>query len=148
MLTKFSEDLDWDNNGLAHIDVWTNSAWDEDTTSCEYALTPGSSQSVIRDPNNDLIVDCKYTPPPDEGTTIQWHQLTVSAAEYLYNDDGTCGNTYANDSASDYCDDDDQGGGDSSASFCESGCSWAGHCIGTYSLLIGSLANEGPFSDH
>lgn len=92
--------------GTKHIDVWTGSATSGGQTqiNCENALTPDASQAVIRSPAANLAVD----------------------AGALW--DGSChtGRTYPSYSTSTYC------GGEATAPTCQTGCDWAGHCIGEF----------------
>ncbi|KAM7201339.1 hypothetical protein V8F33_003439 [Rhypophila sp. PSN 637] len=93
---------DW-QSGKKHIDIWTGSSTSnggQTQINCENALTPGSGQQFIRAPPNNLPVD----------TTALFSN-------------GQCrtGNVYNGNTAS--C----SGGGGNT---CQTGCSWAGHCIG------------------
>ncbi|KAI1398428.1 hypothetical protein F4819DRAFT_502370 [Hypoxylon fuscum] len=97
---------DW-NSGTKHIDIFTGDASDggQAQVECENALTPDANQGVIRSPATNLAVD----------TTPLWKS-------------GTCntGHVYVNNNPKDYC-----GGGSGGGSpTCQTGCSWAGHCIG------------------
>ncbi|KAH8166702.1 hypothetical protein CIB48_g1552 [Xylaria polymorpha] len=71
---------------------------------CENSLTPGAVQGVVRDPPTNLEVD----------TTPLWSS-------------GTCntGHVYSNNNPASICN-----GGGSPSPTCQTGCSWAGHCIG------------------
>ncbi|KAI0108544.1 hypothetical protein GGR51DRAFT_119181 [Nemania sp. FL0031] len=86
------------------IDVFTGNSQNGGSTqvSCEDKLTPDATQSVIRSPATNLAVDT--TPLFSSGTC-------------------NTGHVYASNSPSSYC-----GGGGSNT--CQTGCSWAGHCIG------------------
>ncbi|KAI8623403.1 hypothetical protein F5Y19DRAFT_492637 [Xylariaceae sp. FL1651] len=87
------------------IDVFTGNSQNGGSAqiSCEFALTPNAQQSVIRSPATNLEVD----------TTPLWSS-------------GTCntGHVYPNNNPASNC------GGGGSGSTCQTGCSWAGHCIG------------------
>ncbi|KAI0147657.1 hypothetical protein GGR57DRAFT_476269 [Xylariaceae sp. FL1272] len=89
-------------------DVWTGTVADggQAQINCENSLTPDAQQSVIRQPATNLEVD----------TTKLWTGSTCNTAH-----------VYASNTPSSYC-----GGGGSTppSSGCQTGCSWAGHCIG------------------
>lgn len=54
-------ETDWER-GIAHIDVWTGSSTSDggqDQINCEDDLTPGATQTIIRNPAGDLPVDRK-----------------------------------------------------------------------------------------
>jgi len=91
------------------VDIFTgdSSNGGNNQVQCENSLTPGSVQSVIRNPATNLEVD---TTP-------------------LYKS-GTCntGHVYPNNNAANYCS--GSGGGGTPTPTCQTGCSWAGHCIG------------------
>jgi hypothetical protein len=109
---------DW-ASGIKHIDIWTGSATSggQAQINCENSLTPDPTQSVIRNPATNLVVDCQYTLPPQLMFTKHTDFVTAGA---LW--DGSChtARTYPSYTASTYC----------SGGTCQTGCSWAGHCIG------------------
>ncbi|KAI1310176.1 hypothetical protein F5Y03DRAFT_347164 [Xylaria venustula] len=87
-------------------DVFTGNSQDggDAQVNCEDKLTPDAAQSVIRSPATNLEVD----------TTPLWSS-------------GTCntGHVYPSYNTATYC-----GGGGSTPTTCQTGCSWEGHCIG------------------
>ncbi|KAI1429598.1 hypothetical protein F5Y12DRAFT_727050 [Xylaria sp. FL1777] len=88
------------------IDVFTGNSQNGGNAqiNCEDALTPDAVQSVIRSPATNLAVD----------TTPLWSS-------------GTCntGHIYPSYNTATYC-----SGSGGSTPTCQTGCSWAGHCIG------------------
>lgn len=101
--------MDWDSQGLYHIDLWTGSnqqSGGDDQTNCEYSL-PGGSQTIIKNPPGNLAVDT--TPLYD----------VSSQACYT--------TTYSVGDTSSLC----SGGGSSgSGGGSQPSCTWAGHCLG------------------
>ncbi|KAI1332975.1 hypothetical protein F5Y16DRAFT_558 [Xylariaceae sp. FL0255] len=88
-------------------DIWTGTAADGGNAQlkCEDDLTPNAEQSIIRSPATNLAVD----------TTALWTGSTCNT-----------GHVYPSNTPSDYC----SSGGGGGSSGCQTGCSWAGHCIG------------------
>ncbi|KAI1487649.1 hypothetical protein F5X96DRAFT_672438 [Biscogniauxia mediterranea] len=108
---------DWNDGGKKHIDIWTGNAEDggQSQIQCENDLTPGPAQAVIRSPDQGLPVD----------NTALWSG-------------GSChtDHVYLDNNPQDYCGGGGGsgggggGGGGGTAPSCQTGCSWAGHCIG------------------
>ncbi|KAI5921876.1 hypothetical protein F4810DRAFT_676303 [Camillea tinctor] len=102
---------DWNNGGKKHIDIWTGNAdsGGQAQIQCENELTPGPAQGVIRSPDQGLPVD----------NTALWSG-------------GSChtDHVFVNNNPQDYCGGSSGGGGGSPPATCQTGCSWAGHCIG------------------
>ncbi|KAI1438231.1 hypothetical protein GGR50DRAFT_691404 [Xylaria sp. CBS 124048] len=92
-------------------DVFTGNSVDGGSAqiSCEDQLTPSNTQSVIRNPPSNLEVD----------TTPLWNN-------------GQCntGNVYPSYDANALCSGSSGSSSGGSSSVCQTGCTWAGHCIG------------------
>ncbi|KAK1763218.1 hypothetical protein QBC33DRAFT_573538 [Phialemonium atrogriseum] len=96
---------DWNNGNKKHIDIWTGTPSTNGGNAqiqCENALTPNGGQQVLRSPPNNLAVD----------STALWSG-------------NSCHTDHVFPGATQSCSGGGGGGGG-----CQTGCSWAGHCIG------------------
>ncbi|KAI0408037.1 hypothetical protein F4802DRAFT_550283 [Xylaria palmicola] len=100
-----NEDICAACNTAEWVDIFTGNSQNggSNQVNCENQLTPNAVQSVIRDPATNLEVDT--TPLFSSGTC-------------------NTGHVFPNNNPNNYC------GGAPPAPTCQTGCSWAGHCIG------------------